>query len=215
MAGAESLLLVELPDPCLLLVLQYLAANNQRSLFSAARAHSRLRQAAQEALRSITLQLSEQQQMDGVMAYLGEYGQQVNNLELKGHGHCDNAIHLRQLPRAADEAEFVGPQLQLTILQLQDLRLQLQPGNGAQGVPGAAGPVAALKQLRLDECNVVDEKASAALAAVLSQLPAGLERLSICAVQVADAPNDFGRFPAGVLQQLQALTHLELPRCTD
>jgi hypothetical protein len=50
---APSLLLA-LPDPCLVAVLRCCAADSQCSLFNAARAHSRLRQAAVLALRSIT-----------------------------------------------------------------------------------------------------------------------------------------------------------------
>jgi hypothetical protein len=114
----------------------------------------------------------------------------------------------------ADGGQSGGPQLQLTSLQLQDLTLQLQPGNGAQGVLSAAAAVAALKQLRLDDCKVLDENAAEALAAALLQLPVGLEHLSICDVHmmpVADGgPGEFVQLSAGVLQPLQALTHLEL-----
>jgi hypothetical protein len=55
MASEEccSSLLLALPDPCLLTVLQYCAADDQRGLCSAARAHSRLHQAAVEVLCSI------------------------------------------------------------------------------------------------------------------------------------------------------------------
>jgi hypothetical protein len=47
-------MLLALPDSCLLALLQSYAADDQRSLFSAARAHSRLHQAAVAALHSIT-----------------------------------------------------------------------------------------------------------------------------------------------------------------
>ena len=186
----EGFLLLALPDPCLLHVLQCCAANDQRSLFNAARAHSKLHQAAVVALRSISLHVSQQQQIDGVMVYLGKHHQHVDSFELVGAGAPSN--QLRQLPQ----------QLQLTSLQLERLVLQLQPGNGFQSVLGAA--TAALKQLRLSICQLIGFGASQALGA-LSQLPAGLEHLSI-----RELYGGGQSFPAGVLQQLQQLTYLEL-----
>jgi hypothetical protein len=62
--------LLALPDPCLLAVLQCCAADDRRSLFSAARAHSRLHQAAVLALSSITAVVSHQQQADSVLVYV-------------------------------------------------------------------------------------------------------------------------------------------------
>jgi hypothetical protein len=70
--SAQSLLLA-LPDPCLVAILQCCAANNQRSLLSAARAHSRLHQAAVLVLRSITAVITEHQQADSVLMYLGNH----------------------------------------------------------------------------------------------------------------------------------------------
>jgi hypothetical protein len=160
MAGAESSLLLALPDPCLLRVLQCCAADDYRSLFNAARAHSRLHQAAVVALRSIKKQVSPQQ-ISGIMVYLGKHGQHMNSLDLRGDGSLNLLCHLPQ-------------QLRLSSLQLRGFSLQLQPANGLSGVLGAAAAVAALKQLRLDSCRVNDAGAAAALAATLSQLPAGL-----------------------------------------
>jgi hypothetical protein len=80
----EGFLLLALPDPCLLRVLQCCAADDHRSLFNAARAHSKLHQAAVVALRSITLHVSQQQQIDGVMVYLGKHHQHVDSFELVG-----------------------------------------------------------------------------------------------------------------------------------
>jgi hypothetical protein len=54
---------------------------------------------------------------------------------------------------------------------------------------------------------MLDSEAAAALAAALSQLPAGLEHLSITSVKVDMHWLDF---PTGVLQRLQHLTYLEL-----
>ena len=77
--GSEGSWLLALPDPCLLLVLQCFAADDYRSLIHAARAHSRLHQAAVVALRSITASVRHQQQMEGVIAYVGKHSQHVNS----------------------------------------------------------------------------------------------------------------------------------------
>ena len=143
MAGEGSLLLA-LPDPCLLRVLQCCAADDHRSVFTAARSHSRLHQAAVVALHSIAVQVSQQQQMDDVVGYMARHGQHVNSLELTG---------TTAYPKLACQ---LPQQLQLSSLQLADLSLQLQPGNGSQGVLGAAAPIAALKRLRLTHCKLLD-----------------------------------------------------------
>jgi hypothetical protein len=197
MAEGGGFLLLALPDPCLLQVLQCCAADDHRGLFSAARAHTRLHQAAVVALHSISLRLSQQQQIDGVTGYLSKHGQHVNSLELRGHPVLSRWIQLRQLP----------PQVQLSSLQLERLCLQLQPGNGFQGVLGAAATVAALMQLELSDCELLGSGASQALAAALTQLPAGLEHLTVRELFIR---GHMVSFPAGVLQQLPHLTYLEL-----
>jgi hypothetical protein len=73
-----------LPDSCLLEMLRCCAAEDQRSLFNAARAHSRLHQAAVLALRSITAAIPQQQQMDGVLLYLSKQGQHVDSIQMEG-----------------------------------------------------------------------------------------------------------------------------------
>jgi hypothetical protein len=184
-------LLLALPDPCLLAVLQCCACD-QRSLFSAARAHSRLHQAV-PAQRSVTAVVRRQQHVDSVLLYLEKHSLHVSTLDLKGED--SSRIVFRQLPL----------QLQLTSLQLGCLGLQLQPGNGFQDVLGAAG-LAALKQLRLKDCKLLDDTSGKQLTAAMSLLPAGLEHLSI------DGFNSSAWFPTAVLQQLQQLTYLGL-RC--
>jgi hypothetical protein len=72
----EHLPLLTLPDPCLLAVLQCCAAEDQRSLCSAARAHSRLHKAAALALSSIDVTVRQQQQLDSVLLYLDKHGSQ-------------------------------------------------------------------------------------------------------------------------------------------
>ena len=188
--------LLALPDPCLLAVLQGLASEDQRSLFCAARAHSRLHQAAVVALHSIKVHVGEQQQMDSVLLYLDKYGQHVDSIHLVGMEW--GAVTLCQLPS----------HLQLSSLQLELLHLQLQPGNGSHGVLGAAA-VAALKQLRLSHCELLDGEEQ--LAAALLQLPAWLEHLSIVGVTADEV---WVGFPTNALQRLQQLTYLELAEVT-
>jgi hypothetical protein len=94
-------------------------------------------------------------------------------------------------------------------LHLEWFRLQLQPQGQFRGVLGAAAASAALKQLRLSKCQLYDDEA--AFPAAMAQLPAGLEHLSIAAVQNSDRRTvSFTVFPTTVLQQLQQLTYLEL-----
>jgi hypothetical protein len=161
--------LLALPNPCLVVVLQQCGANDQRSLFSAARAHSRLHQAAAAALHSITATVPDQQRVESVMLYLSKYSPRIDSLNLTGEFH--SAAGLVQLP----------PNLRPSSLQLSCLNVQLMPGNGFQGVLGAADQIAALTELRLNSCKMIvsTDDLPAAAAAALSQLPAGLQHLSI------------------------------------
>lgn len=78
-AAGQSLLLA-LPDPCLIAVLQHCAADDQCSLFSAARAHSRLHQAAVQVLYGIKAGVAGQLQADGVLLYLDRHRACVDQL---------------------------------------------------------------------------------------------------------------------------------------
>jgi hypothetical protein len=115
---------LHLPDSCLLEMLRCCAAEDQRSLFNAARAHSRLHQAAVLALRSITAAIPQQQQMDGVLLYLSKHGQHVDSIQMEGPKDC--TVSMRQLPHS----------VQLGSLQLDRVGVQLQPGDGFEGVLG-------------------------------------------------------------------------------
>jgi hypothetical protein len=205
MAGTAQSLLLALPDSCVLAILQCLAAEDQRSLFTAARVHSRLHQAAVAALSGITVTVVDQQQMDGVLLYLNKHGQHVDSIQLFGvnnseeEGVLELDVKLRQLPF----------NLQPSRLQLQYLQLQLLPSAGFQGVQGAAAVVAALQQLRLSDCALLDGEEQ--LAAALWQLPPGLQHLSINGLL---ADGSWVQVPTGVLQRLQQLTYLELARCS-
>jgi hypothetical protein len=162
-------------------------ADQPASLFSAARAHSRLHQAAVVVLSSIAVTLKTQQQLeDSLLPYLGKHVQHVDTLKVCG---CSFGLSLLQLPS----------KLQLTSLQLQQLAVQLQPGRGFQGV---LRPELLLKQLRLDDCQLHDYDSAMALAAVLSLLP-GLEHLSI-------GSSSYLPLPIGELSLLQQLTYLRL-----
>ena len=187
---APSLLLA-LPDPCLLTVLQCLA-DDQCALFNAARAHSRLRQASAVTLRNVTTSVTVQQHVDSVLMYLS------NRLP---------AIPW-QLPHS----------LQLSSLQLVGLPLELWPcRNTFWGSAGVAG----LKRLCVKDCEFWDMGAefvgwdplhtSDQLTMSLSELPPVLEHLSIIGVTVMNNGHDGGFwFGADAFEHLQKLTFLEI-----
>lgn len=123
-------LLLDLPDPCLLKVLQC-CADDQRSLFNAARAHPTLHRAAVVALSSISADIWRQRKVDGaVLLYLSKYRQHVHSVTVAGYPeNYRRAIHVRELP----------PDLQLNRLKLtSNLNVQLQPGGAAGGPPHTA-----------------------------------------------------------------------------
>jgi hypothetical protein len=73
--------LLQLPERCLVTVLRC-CAGDPRSVCSAARAHSRLHQAAVEALKSITAEVN-QKQLDNLMGvYLNSHGQHSDSIIL-------------------------------------------------------------------------------------------------------------------------------------
>jgi hypothetical protein len=153
-------MLLELPDPCLLAVLHPCATDDYRSLFSAARAHSKLHQAALLVLHSIRMTATQQHQVEGVRLYLHKHGRHIDSLDLKGnesHPAC-----LIDLPAT----------LQLTSLQLSGLQVQLQLEDGFSGVLGAVARMTCLKQLRLEDCLVEDKEEP--LSEAMNQLPATL-----------------------------------------
>ena len=195
--ASRSSLLLALPDPCLLAVLQCCAADDQRSLCSAARAHSRLHQAAVLALRSITVVVTKQAQADHVLRYLEKHAKHVDSLELEdGERYGPNMV-LGSLPK------------NLRLRSLQLAKWTLQEGC-LQCELGLLGEVSALRQLCLRHCEVSDSMADV-LAAALWRLPAGLEHLCISGLSIADRSIHIDmNSPARTLQQLQGLTYLEL-----
>jgi hypothetical protein len=196
MAGSVPQLL-QLPDACLLAVLQC-CADDRSSLFSAARAHSRLHQAAVLAASSITVWRTRDQGLDSVLLYLANHGQHVSNIEFgSGWGEIvvtsDVRATLQQLPH--DKLQG------LTSMLCNGLDLQLQPGSGFHGVLDAGMP---LQKLHLERCNLLD--GFEALSAALSTLP-GMQHLSL---RYWDWKMEKFHLPSGVLQELTGLTHLDL-----
>jgi hypothetical protein len=188
--------LLDMPDDWLLPILQRLAADDQRSLCSAARAHSRLHKAAVRALCNITAILPDQEYADSMLAYLDRHGRKIESINLANYT-C-RSVQLREL----------APDLQLTSLKLDGFILQLQPDDDFHGVLGGAAELAALSQPSLSNCNMLD-RAAGTLADTLAQLPAGLEHLTISDVHCRGVR---AQFPTTILQKLQQLTHLELAK---
>lgn len=112
-------------------------SHDPRSLFSAARAHSKLREAAGLALRSISVaKLQEQQQTDSLLLYLAQHGQHVASITLE----AANA----HLPWRLSDVDLQLPStMQLSSLHLTWSKIQLQPGNGSQGLLGPAAAAGA------------------------------------------------------------------------
>jgi hypothetical protein len=191
--SAPSLLLA-LPDACLLAVLQCCAANSQRSLFSAARAHSRLHQAAVLALHSVTATVNTQVKANDALLYLGKRGQHVNSVTLRGME--DGSPCILQLP----------PTLQLSSLELKWCKLLPKLSHHYRGLLDSAG-IGSLKQLRLESCELVDPKPGEALA----HLPTSLENLCIKDLTIYNGIC-YAQLPTDELKRLQQLTYLELRR---
>jgi hypothetical protein len=164
------------------------------SLFSAARAHSKLHQAADVALSSICVDVKQQQQVDSLLLFFHKHGKHLDSMQLTVVlPRLCQTISLHHLP----------PHLQLTSLLLDNMRVQLQPGDGFHGVLRPGLP---LKQLRLQNCTLLGGARALAAAWQALSLLSGLEVLNIsCRADIGEIS-----FPTAVLSQLQQLTCLEL-----
>jgi hypothetical protein len=192
--------LLQLPQPCLVAVLQ---SCDIRSLVSAARAHSKLHHAAVLAASSIKAVVS-QQQVDGMLQYLTKIAQHVNSIELQGnarakwsrqpYGAPSTPVILRELPQ--------NDLQRLESLDLLNFHLQLQPCSDLQGVLGAGQT---LKRLHLHDCTLLEGEEG--LAEALSALPS-LQHLSVSGCTTEDG--ELFAFPSVALQALQQLTYLQL-----
>jgi hypothetical protein len=81
-----------------------------------------------------------------VLLYLSNHGHQIHSVDLTGGE--DGTICIRQLPSNLR---------QLNSLQLKGFNLQFRPGiNGFKGVLESIAATAALKQLRLSGCRMLD-----------------------------------------------------------
>jgi hypothetical protein len=197
-------------------------ADDPRTLFSAARAHSRLHRAAVLAASSFTAELKNDQ-VHGMLAYLAKYGQRISSVALSGADYfrAETPAILNQLPH--DKLQ------KLESLALEELILQLQPRRGYKGVLQAG---ASLKKVQIHECQLLSSLApddeEKVLAAALLLLPQ-LEHLSINHLCTASqgAYGTFGaysvfggfgfgasfKFPGDVIKAMRQLTHLELSNC--
>lgn len=118
------LLQQQLDDNCLDKFVQCCAANDPFSMFSVSKAHSRLHKAAAAALSSIKAEHTQERQLEGVMAYLGEHGSHVSSISFACKALCPASIPcIRELPL----------NLRLSKLQLQGLQVQLQLGRNQDG----------------------------------------------------------------------------------
>jgi hypothetical protein len=195
--------LLHLPDTCLFEVLRW-HAQDPRSLFSAARTHSRLRQAAAAVLTKCTISSKSYKQthpkVNSLLLYLSRHGQHVTSLDVR-HPSGRKRVCLPDLP----------PGLQLDSLCLEYMSVQLCPGNNRRGVLEA---LPTLTQLQLLECCLTDG-GSTRLEGALQQLP-NLEHLNVlCMRRKTGDENRKQLFVINseVLQQLQGLTYLELEHC--
>ena len=215
-AQQSSASLLQLPDPLLVAVL-CCCADDPRSVCSAARAHSRLHQAAVLALSSIKLPLVQsdaaerQQRLDSLVdLYLPSHGQHVESLDLRGFSRQKRSeavwFRLFQLPSNLT---------QLSSLVALSLCVQLRPSD--QDLLGAAA-APPLKQLGLYVCKL--DGGEEGLAAALALLP-GLEHLAIVRAipGYREGGNDnIGNFATplrAVMPGLSKLTCLQLEPAWD
>jgi hypothetical protein len=116
---------------------------------------------------SINTTVTEQQQADSVLQYVGKYGQYLDMIWIWG-AYREGSLCLRQLLPDLKLSRF------LLSVTLSSLCLQLQPSEGFQGVLAPLVKSSALKQFRLLDFELPWDGDAVGLAAALTQLPAGL-----------------------------------------
>jgi hypothetical protein len=170
-----------------------------RSLFSAARAHSRLHQAAILAASSIKAVVPYQNELDSALLYLTQYGQHVNSLDVMYNFSWADQPTLCQLPHNKLQG--------LTSLKCDNLSLQLQPRTLSPGVLWAGAP---LKRLNIKDCVFCEWEEGLAALSLLTDL----QHLSFSRnhyLHRRRRPVDyFVAFPFSVLRPLQQLTYFKL-----
>jgi hypothetical protein len=215
----SPLSVLHLPDPCIFKVLQCCAVD-PRSIFSAARAHSRLHNIAVLAINSITAPVQQLQQDTSLLPYLSRHGQHVSNIVMGFTRPSFNMLWNGFDSNEEDDVhlalDHLPPLHNLTSLACHHMLVQLQPGRGQRGIIKSLSR-APLKQFHLKECKLLDvtkskgdakeeDGAALALAAALSALP-HLESLSIDSLRTR---NGIMRFRMTVLSKLQQLTSLKI-----
>lgn len=186
--------LLRLPDERLVNILRFYL-NDKRSLFSAARSHSRLRKAAARVLSSIKADVSSQQQLDSLLLYLSHHGLHVRTI-ITGNLLPEERpqLLLSYLPGTVPQ--------QLQTLFVVDWKLQCGPNSRHAGV---FGPCSYITKLVMYDCTLLD--GSAGLESALAQLT-DLKHLSFN-YEVLPIHRR-AAFPGSVLQNMQQLSHLEL-----
>lgn len=221
------------------MVLQHLA-DDHTSITSAARAHSRLHQAAVLALSSsftaaLNADVYDQEQLDSLLLYLQRNARHVNSINLTSDGQFEpgqhsgdqhDGEHIYNINRVVTLSQLPA-NLRLRSLKCSNLCLRLQPWDesspgcddsslGFQNVLQAGAP---LKKLQLSSClldgnrtgNTVDGAyAEDLLAAVLGRLPS-LRHLRIKSCKAfVDGEPGVFHWSLEMFEKVPRLTHLEL-----
>lgn len=164
----ESFPLLDLPGPFLLAVLRC-CAHDQRSLLSAAAAHSRLHQVAPTALTSITASVHNQEQLDSLLRYLSNHPGHVVEVHIQNYPPQDHDTTTFETLLAAElfaarklDCSKLPANLQLRSLTVTGLiSVKLHPAHTSADVPQR---LAGLTRLKLDNCHLLDERAGIAAA---------------------------------------------------
>ena len=150
LSSTNTVFFVDLPDPCLLVVLQC-SPDDPAGLCSAARAHSRL----QCQCKCISADVYQQKQVARVLMYARKYSH-VHIISLQGAatGQGTQGTSATRRPSQQHAAKIQNPfsslprhnkavcmptNLQLHALHLDSVVVQLQPGGGSAWSPGCAG----------------------------------------------------------------------------
>lgn len=208
-AQQSSSHLLDLPDECLAQVFAWLAGD-ARSCCSAARAHSRLRQAAAAALSSIKVGLMmEPEHLEGLMAYL-QHGQHIVNLDVAGYDY-DIALHGATLfPHVMLHGLPSCPQLQQLTLARVHVQLGIAGATSSSSNVGVLHGLSRLTHLHLEDCILVNHTGHvfSTFAAAFSTKLTGLRHLHLCGEGDERARMFWDWSSSSVLPALAQLTYL-------
>lgn len=153
-ATATSLL--QLPDECLQAVLRF-HAHDPITLFSAARAHSRLQQAAAVVPKTLKMAICEssraQQQINSLLTYSSRYVPHIRSVDISSvyRWSWDMLCSPRKIEALVCE---LPAGLQLRSLRLEAAGVQLSPCGGLRGVLEG---LTSLTLLQLLGCTLLEE----------------------------------------------------------